>query len=264
MIAPTVLNSACYEGTIRHRRHGPQHNSFTYKLFMAYLDLNELPKVFQLSSWWKLHKPGFARFVRKDYLGPRDIPLDRAVRLRVEQEGHAYPTGPIRMLTHLRYAGYCFNPVTFYYGFADDGKQLEWILAEITNTPWNERHSYFLPVLNNDGPRQWEFEKAFHVSPFNGMDQGYRWNFSNPGQQLTVHMVNTEAGKDIFDATLVLKRHRMTGRKQQQLLLRHPALTIAIIFRIHWQALKLWWKRVPFHQHPAKAVHQPSHSRSTQ
>jgi DUF1365 family protein len=190
--------------------------------------------------------------MRRDYLGPSNIPLDIAVRQRVEEKSGHYPSGPIRMLTHLRYIGYCFNPVTFYYGFDEKSGSLQWILAEITNTPWNERHSYFLPCEKNSRRNHWEFPKAFHVSPFNGMEQGYRWTLSTPGDQLNVHMVNTENGQDIFDATLSLHRQAMSARQQQRQLLRHPLLTIAIIVRIHWQALKLWWKRVPFHRHPGK------------
>ena len=146
---------------------------------MAYLDLSELSRVFRLSPWWKRHRPGWARFVRSDYLGPSHLPLDEAVRQRVYEESKAYPKGPIRMLTHLRYVGYCFNPVTFYYGFNDDGETLEWILAEITNTPWNERHSYFLPIAQDNPQRSWEFPKDFHVSPLTAWIKAIAGNLAN-------------------------------------------------------------------------------------
>lgn len=246
------LASACYVGHLRHRRHWPRRNHFRYPLFMVYLDLSELDSVFKVSPWWRRGRPAVARFHRADYLAPHHIPLDEAVRQRIASEHQHYPTGPIRMLTHLRYAGHCFNPVTFYYVFNDVDSQVEWVVAEITNTPWGERHCYVLR-RNSHGPAlDWTFAKAFHVSPFNEMQQTYRWLFREPGSSISVHMANREDGRVCFDATLTLQRRPMTGRWQQRLLLRYPLLTVMIMARIHLQALRLWWKGVPFFRHPNK------------
>ena len=126
--------SGLYMGWIRHRRYAPRAHTFTYKLFLAYLDLSEIDQVFAGRWLWSVGRRNVAEFRRSDYLGDPDVPLDTAVRDCVEQHTDMRPTGPIRLLTHLRYFGKCFNPVSFYYCFADDGRTLQTVVAEITNT----------------------------------------------------------------------------------------------------------------------------------
>ena len=133
--------SCLYTGHIRHRRSGPRRNDFRYRIYLAYLDLGELPTLFAGRWLWSARRPALAWFRRADYLGDPQVPLDTAVRDRVEaQTGHR-PQGPIRLLTHLRQFGWSFNPVSFYYVFDDSGEHLETLVAEITNTKprwvWN-------------------------------------------------------------------------------------------------------------------------------
>jgi DUF1365 family protein len=248
------MKSAIYEGTIRHRRLKPRKNDFEYRMFMMFLDLAELPRVFEKSPLWSLERFNLACFRRSDYMGPTDIPLDEAVRRKVEERTGLRPEGPIRMLTHLRYYGHCFNPVTFYYCYDASGNRVETIAAEINNTPWKERHTYVLrDGENQDAWKRFRFEKAFHVSPFMGMDMDYDWSFRDPGERIGVHMTNYENGEKLFDATLNLERVPITGWSLARVLLRFPAMTVKILAAIHWQAVKLWWKRTPLHAHPAKA-----------
>ncbi|TFG84011.1 MAG: DUF1365 family protein, partial [Chromatiales bacterium] len=130
------MHSALYKGWVRHRRRTPAGNSFRYRLFMVYLDLDELPGAFDHNWLWSARRPALAWFRRKDFLGPPALPLDEAVRVRVEEHTGERPAGPIRMLAHLRYFGYCLNPVTFYYCFDAADREVRWIVAEINNTPW--------------------------------------------------------------------------------------------------------------------------------
>ena len=110
-----MTQSSIYEGTIRHRRFRPRPNEFQYRLFFMYLDLDELPTLFDIHPWWSYEKPNIACFRRRDHFGRPSVPLDTAVRDQVAEQLGWRPKGPIRLLTHLRYFGHCFNPASFYY-----------------------------------------------------------------------------------------------------------------------------------------------------
>ncbi|MCC6537780.1 MAG: DUF1365 domain-containing protein [Bryobacterales bacterium] len=242
------MQSCLYEGRLRHRRYAPAANVFEYPVFYVYLDLDELDEFFTVSRWWSHRRAAPARFRRADFLGDPAVPLDEAVRLRVQQSAGVRPTGPVRVLTHLRYLGYVMNPVSFYYCFSPGGGGIEWIVAEINNTPWDERYSY---VLDASTGLRFSFAKDFHVSPFMPMQQRYDWRFTPPDISLAVHMENFEADARLFDATLTLHRTEATPAALRRVLWQYPLMTVQVIARIYWQALKLWWKGVPLVPHPS-------------
>ncbi len=216
---------------------------------MVYLDLEELDEVFEGRLLWSTRRPAVAWFRRADYLGRPDRPLRDEVLDTVAGSGRTRPGGPVRMLTHLRYFGYAQNPVTFYYCFsAEDHERVEAVVAEVTNTPWGERHTYVLDAPG--GTPEGRFAKAFHVSPFMPMDQEYRWRFSPPGPDLAVDMESVEDGRRVFDATLRMTRRPITGRSLAAALARHPWMTARVVTAIYAQAFRLWLKRTPFFDHP--------------
>lgn len=249
------MESCIYEGQVSHTRTVPLLHRFTYRVFMMYLDLDELPTVFEKRWFWSTTRPALARFKRSNHLGPAERPLDESVRDLVEAETGARPQGPIRLLTNLSYFGYSFNPVSYYYCFAEDGSTLEAIVAEVTNTPWGERDTYVLPVdaSATTGPtRRFTDAKKMHVSPFMPMDMVYDWCFTDPAKRLTVFMANSREGKRIFGASLRLKRTEISGGSLARMLVRFPFMTAKVISAIHWEALKLWWKGAPVYAHPDK------------
>ncbi|HET7843541.1 MAG TPA: DUF1365 domain-containing protein [Xanthomonadales bacterium] len=250
---PATAASAIYRGTIRHRRHAPHPHAFSYAMYMLYLDLDEVGHAFDGRWLWSTNARNVAQFRRSDYLGPARVPLADAVRARVREASGRAPEGPIRLLTHLRYFGLAFNPVSFYYCYAADGTTLDTIVAEITNTPWRERHSYVLPVadaVRTDKVGEWRFEKQFHVSPFMAMEREYRWRFQPPGASIRVHMDVLNGEDREFDATLVLDRRPLTGANLARCLARWPLMTGKVLAAIHWQAFLIWLRRNPVYDHP--------------
>lgn len=257
------MESCLYEGKVRHRRLTAPSRDFEYSLFTAYLDLGELESVFAGRWLWSTRAPNIAWFRRADHYGDPEVPLDHAIRDLVAERTGTRPAGPIRLLTHLRYLGHCFNPVSFYYCFGSDGRTVETIVAEVSNTPWRERHMYVLPEAANLGSgddKRYDFEKAFHVSPFLAMDMDYGWRFRSPGERLWVHMENRQKGERVFEATLSLTRRPITALELARVLVFRPAMTMKVVAAIYSQALRLWLRRAPFYPHPG--IEHPRHHES--
>ena len=252
------MNSAIFEGRVNHNRVAPVKHGFRYRLFMMYLDLDELDEVFKGRWFWSAKRRALARFRREDHYGDPDEPLDVSVRRRVQEETGRKPEGPIRLLTHLSYFGYCFNPVSFYYCYDKEDRFVEAIVAEVNNTPWGERHLYVLGEHANvgSGPvKEYRPKKVMHVSPFMEMDVDYRWRFGTTPERLLVHMETACRDGKIFNATLSLGRREITGRSLARVLATYPFMTLKVITMIHWQALRLWLKGTPVYTHPGSKTH---------
>ncbi len=253
------MNSAIYEGAVNHIRYSPTRRTFDYSLFMLFLDLDELPELFDPYWFWSARRWNFAHFRRRDHLGDNDIPLSEAVRNWVFEQTGKKPDGPVFLMTHLSYLGYRFNPVSFYFCFDRTMESVQSIIAEINNTPWGEQHCYLLDlslVNEKNGMKKFCFEKEFHISPFMDMGIDYEWYFSEPGERLKVQMENWNKGKKIFEANLVMKRKPINGHSLARVLIKYPLMTWKVKAAIYYQALLLWWKKCPFYSHPKHRIHE--------
>lgn len=244
------MNSAIYEGTVAHRRRTPVAHAFRHRLFMTYLDLAEVDDVLRGVPRW------LARFRREDYLGDPAVSLDAAVRDLVEERLGVRPQGPVRMLAHLRQLGHCFNPVAFYWCFAPDGARVEAVVAEVTSTPWGERHAYVAAGGGNAcAVHASRHEKALHVSPFMPMEMRYAWRVSTPAQRLDVTIESRDAdGALVFDARLALRRRPLARSALLRTLARRPGMSLRVLAGIYAQALRLRLKGAPWHPRPERGT----------
>jgi DUF1365 family protein len=261
--------SAVYEGWVRHRRFEPVEHSFRYRLFLMYLDLDELPEVLDPYPLFSARRRALARFRREDFMGDLAQPLDECAREAVLDATGARPAGPVRLLTGLRYFGHSFNPVSFYYCFDASGARVDAVVADVQNIPWGERHPYVLARGERRGTvLSDELDKTFHVSPLMGMDQTYAFRATEPGDRLAVHIESrpreTAPGADnrtlsrsrrsspgrTFDATLSLRRRELSRGTLAGLLARYPAMSLQVVAKIYAQSLRLKLKGARYHPHP--------------
>jgi uncharacterized protein len=259
-VADTRRRSCLYEGTVRHRRRGPVPSEFRHRLFMVYLDLDELPALFDGHLTWSARRPAPAWFRRADYLGDPHVPLKDAVQTLVEARTGSRPEGPVRVLTHLRYLGHCFNPVSFYYCFDTSGEHVRAVVAEVTNTPWGERHAYVMSVAEapdrgSATVMRERLAKQLHVSPLMAMDLSYDWRLTVPAERLLVHIeAHARQGASVFDATLSLERREIDAASLRRALLRHPLMTLRVQASIYVHALRLRLRGARYFPHPKRAA----------
>jgi DUF1365 family protein len=249
------MHSSIFSGQVSHSRREPLEHAFRYSVFMMYLDLAELDKVFAKRWFWSVRRPALARFRREQHFGDPNIPLDTAVRDLVKTRTGARPDGPIRLLTNLSYFGYCINPISVFYCFDANDTRVTTIVAEVTNTPWDEKCCYVLDEkmnLGNETTRRFKTSKEMHVSPFMDMKIHYDWLITNPDQDLVVRIDNVTDDEKIFNATMLLERQEITGRSLASILVRYPFMTLKVLTGIYWQAVRLWWKGCPLFTHPDK------------
>ena len=245
------IEPGLYTGTVRHRRFSPREHSFTYSLFMALMDVDSIASQMAVSKLTALNRFGLAAFHDADHIGDPRRPLRDRVHASAQQAGHPLPDGPIYLLTHLRYAGYVFNPISLYY-CCDRQGDVAAVLADVRNT-YGGRRSYWLQPLDDSTRRFRSFaEKKLYVSPFMTMDAEYEFVLTPPGPSLVAHMnVAEQASRArLFDATLELTRRDWTAANVRKTLIGYPFMTAKVIGGIHFEALRLLLKGLPEYSNP--------------
>ena len=202
---------------------------------------------------WSARRAAPAWFRRGDFMGPAERPLAECVREAAVAELDGARPGAVRMLANLRYLGHCFNPVSFYFCFDESGETVRAVVADVTNTPWGERHAYAIGGSAEGRVVSGRVQKEFHVSPLMGMDHAYEWRATIPGEDLVVHVDSKRAGQTAFDATLSLRRRELSPAVMRRAMLRYPAMTVRVSALIYWQALRLKLKGARYFPHPERA-----------
>ena len=247
------MESALYVGKLRHRRFIPRAHEFAYPVFMAFLDVDRLPELMSASPFSSYNRWNWTSYCERDHFGNPAQSLRERLAEDAARHGVTLPDGQIFLLTHLRYLGYVFNPVSFFYCY-DRAEKLELMMSEVNST-FGESHNYWLTPANqrdSAAAKRYTTAKKMHVSPFMGMDLDYDWIFTPPGAHLVAHMNTLSEGKPFFDATLQLEHRPWERRELHRTLAVYPLMTLRVIAAIHWQALRLWLKQVPVFTHPAK------------
>lgn len=237
------MKSAFYYGTVAHRRYLPQKHQFRYPFFMWFLNLDQIEMIPDVGIWFSVRRFALSRFNRADYLGPDDEPLSVSIKKRMESLTGRPVQGEVCGLMNLRTLGLYFSPVNFYFGYDVDGCCTH-LLAEVSNTPWNERHCYAHDLTEKRRPLV--NQKQFHVSPFNPMEQEYRWFVDPPKDSTSIRIEVHDQRGHVFDAEIDLKKRDLSRSAIMPELMKRPIMTAFIVVGIYWQALKIFLKKIPY------------------
>lgn len=247
------MNSCLYKATVMHHRMKPKAHRFHYSVFMFYLDLDELDGLQKKLAFFSLNRFNLFSFRSNEHLQlPAEKPDTGKTTKEhlidyLQQNGFDYKGQRILLLTNLNILGYNFNPVSFYF-IVNAQNEPECAVAEVSNT-FREMKPYFLgkDTLGKNGFHL-NTPKYFYVSPFIGHDACFDFNLAVPGEKLNIRIDDHKNGERFFISTLTGIKKPLNNSNLLIYSLRFPLLTLRIISLIHWHALLLWLKKLPYHK----------------
>ena len=236
-----INNSCLYIGNVIHKRFKPKEHFFKYKVFSLYINLNEIGKINKHISFFSYNKFNLISFFDKDHGDRNGSSLKKWVKRKLNEAGIKKKIGGINLLCYPRILGYVFNPLSIFFIF-DKDKSLISIMYEVKNT-FGEQHTYIFKTKDN-GIVKNHCEKKFHVSPFMDLNSTYNFKILKPGKKLSVIIDQRDnKGKLLFASQDGLKVELNTKNLLISYL-KHPLMTFKIISAIHFEALRLWLKRI--------------------
>lgn len=243
------LNSAIYTGTTYHKRFAPKVHAFSYPIYFLWLDLDEINSVLESITHLSARKWAIASFIQSDYFPKSEVQqkadksalsLKQHIIHQAKSLGETADIDQVFLLGQIRTWGLYFSPVNFYYLYQQG--HLISIVAQVSNTPWNQEHFYLVPFQS----QAYCCDKTFHVSPFNHLDMYYRWYTTQPAEHLNLKIDNI-TNKKIFHAGISLKKQPLNNKNFNRLLIKFPWMCVKTLTAIYWQAVKLWLKGNPFY-----------------
>ena len=249
MNSSTPLNSCIYQGEVFHQRFFPKKHRFSYRIFFLAIDLDELPQLTKMGRYFKTQRFAPLRFFAPDYLENKNKISKQDIWNKVTELGGEDKCGRVLFIGQMRCFGIYFSPINTYYCY-DQQNNLTYLLAEVSNTPWNERQ-YYLIDMNSEQ----QSEKTFHVSPFMDLNMEYHWRIKPPAESLNLSIenyANGKSGEKLFIASIAMTRQAFSNKNLLKNLLAIPMMTLKTVLGIYWQALKLYIKGVPYIAHSKK------------
>jgi len=232
-------------GVVRHRRLRPAPNAFDYSTFFLLLPMRALRD--RPDAALARNRAGLVSFHDRDHGDGRADALAWAEGL-LAAEGIADADGEIWLQTYPRVLGYAFKPVSFWYCHRADGG-LAAVLAEVNNT-FGERHVYLLAGPGLGFGHEQRARKVFHVSPFCSVEGDYRFRFMRTADRIVARIDHDDETGPLLQTSVSGMLTPLTRACARRAFFGMPLMTLGVIARIHWQALRLWRKRVPFYSKP--------------
>jgi DUF1365 family protein len=247
------LNSCLYECRLMHHRRKPKRHHFEYRVFLFYVDLDELGVLARKLRLVSLNRFNLYSFSDSDHLWKDTRSVRDKLRSYLHSEGVELGGGRVFLLTYFRTLGYLFNPVSFYFCFNEAGQPL-CVVPEVCNT-FGEMKTFCIGKRNQtaEGVFLQRTAKHFYVSPFMDLDVDFEFQLQVPGEELEIRIDDIAKGERIFFSSLRGVRKPLTDSRLAWFTLKYPWMTARVIFAIHWQALRLFLKGLPYHR---KAAHE--------